>query len=225
MPYFYLDIETIPASDQEIINRIAANVTPPASMKKADTIAAWEAEKKPEAIAEAVSKTGLNGAYGQVAFIGFAMDDADPVCFSWPLSHLNESDLLASFSERISALVGNRYPTVVGHNVASFDLRFLWQRAMVLGVRLPAWLPRDPKPWGDDVFDTMTKWAGARDYIKMDELCFVLGIDGKGDIDGPMIADLFAKHEYQKIADYCISDVEKTRQIHRRMQIAFGEAA
>ncbi|MCO6407318.1 3'-5' exonuclease family protein [Hoeflea alexandrii] len=223
--HLYLDIETIPTADPIIIERVAANVTPPASMKKADTIAAWEAEKKPEAVAEAVSKTGLNGAYGHVAFIGFALDD-DPVeCWSWPLYHEDERALLAGFSEALSDIPFGRIPTIVGHNIANFDLRFLWQRAIVLGVRMPSWFPRDPKPWGDDVFDTMTKWAGARDYIKMDELCFALGIDGKGDIDGSMVGELFAAGEYQKIADYCIDDVEKVRQVHRRMQLAFGAAA
>jgi predicted PolB exonuclease-like 3'-5' exonuclease len=222
--HLYLDIETIPTSDPLIIERVAANVSPPASMKKADTIAAWEAEKKPEAVAEAVSKTGLNGAYGQVAFIGFALDD-DPVnCWSWPLSHEGERHLLASFSDALSNIPLGRIPTVVGHNIANFDLRFLWQRAMVLGICMPSWLPREPKPWGNDVFDTMTKWAGARDYIKMDELCFALGIEGKGDVDGSMVGELFAAGEYQKIADYCVDDVEKVRRIHKRMQIAFGEA-
>lgn len=118
-----------------------------------------------------------------------------------------------------------RTPTIIGHNVCNFDIRFLWQRAIVLGVRMPGWFPRDPKPWGNDTFDTMTAFAGQRGTIGMERLCQALGMEGKGDIDGSMIADLWQAGEYEKIASYCHADVERARAIHRRMQIAFGEAA
>ena len=46
MNYLYLDIETIPAQSPEAHAAIAENVKPPAQMKKAETIAAWEANDK-----------------------------------------------------------------------------------------------------------------------------------------------------------------------------------
>ena len=71
----------------------------------------------------------------------------------------------------------------------------------------------------------MTAFAGARGTIGMDRLCLALGMDGKGDIDGSMVADLWSQGEFEKIASYCRDDVLRTREIHRRMMIAYGEAA
>lgn len=118
-----------------------------------------------------------------------------------------------------------RLPIFIGHNVVNFDIRFIWQRAIVLGIKMPGWFPRDPKPWGHDVFDTMTAFAGQRGTVGLDKLCIALGLEGKGDIDGSMVGDLWAAGEYDRIAEYCKADVERTRAVHRKMLVAFGEAA
>ena len=47
MMKIYLDIETIPGQSPELKTEIAATIKPPGSMKKAETIARWEAEEKP----------------------------------------------------------------------------------------------------------------------------------------------------------------------------------
>ena len=60
-----LDIETVGTSRQDVIDYIAATVKPPATYKKAESIEAWHKEQGPDAIAEAVAKTGLDGAFGQ----------------------------------------------------------------------------------------------------------------------------------------------------------------
>jgi hypothetical protein len=225
MADLFLDIETIPVQDDNGKARIASMIKPPAAMKKADTIAAWEANDKPTAIAEAIAKTSFNAAYGQVCCIGMAIDDGDVTSISWPLNASDETVMIASFFSEIGAALGNRFPTIVGHNVIDFDIRFIWQRCMVLGIRVPAWLPRDPKPWGGDVFDTMTAWAGARNTISMDNLCLALGIPGKDEIDGSMVAQMFADGKHREIAAYCRSDIERTRAIYRKMQVAFGGIA
>jgi DNA polymerase elongation subunit (family B) len=223
----YLDIETIPSQSPEVHARIAETIKPPANYKKAETIAVWEQHEKPAAVKEAIAKTSFDGSVGHVCCIGWA----------WELGGANAGSI-DSVNQEVGLLSGvfsqldielNRVPwqqpVIIGHNVANFDIRFLWQRAIVLGVRMPRWFPRDPKPWGNDVFDTMTAFAGSRGTIGMERLCLALGMDGKGEIDGSMIADLWAKGEHEKIAEYCRSDVERTRKIHHRMQIAFGDAA
>lgn len=223
----YLDIETIPSQSPEVHARIAETITPPANYKKADTIAQWEQEQKPALVKEAIAKTSFDGSVGHVICIGWAWGDSEPRAHTIP-DVGQERDYIAEMVGLIDHRVSmehNRYPTIIGHNVVNFDIRFLWQRAIILGIRMPAWFPRDPKPWGNDVFDTMTAFAGQRGTIGMDRLCLALGMDGKGDVDGSMIADLWAAGEYEKISTYCRADVERTRAIHRRMQIAYGEAA
>ena len=226
MPNFlYLDIETIPARDPAIIAQIAADVKPPAAMKKAETIAAWEANDKERAVAEAVSKTSFDGGYGQVCCIGWAWDDDKPNTIHMD-GAMEESAVLAGFSSLMSAMRPSfEMPVIVGHYVADFDLRFLWQRAFSLGVQMPAWWPRDPKPWSKEVHDTMTIWAGAKGSISLDKLCRVLGVQGKGDVDGSMVASMFERGEYDAIAEYCMDDVERVRSIHRKMLVALGEVA
>lgn len=225
--YLYLDIETIPAQSPEVRARIAETVKAPGSMKKAETLAQWESEQKPAAVEEAIAKTALNGAYGHICCIGWAIDDGQVYHTSWQgLPHFAEHNPIVALFNHVSEECGAyRRPVIVGHNVSSFDIRFIWQRCIALGIRAPAWLPRDPKPWGNDVFDTMTAWAGSRDTISMDNLCAALGLPGKGEIDGSMVGKLFAEGRHEEIAEYCRADVERTRQIHRKMMIAFGQEA
>lgn len=225
MTYLYLDIETIPAQSEEARAAVAATVKPPASMKKADTIAAWEKDQKAAAVEEAIAKTSFNAAYGQICCISFTFDDAPATSISWPINAESEKLMISAFFDEAGKIIGNRFPVIVGHFITGFDIRFIWQRCMVLGIRVPAWLPKDPKPWDAGVFDTMTAWAGARDTISMDNLCQALGIPGKGDVDGSMVGQMFAEGKHKEIAAYCRDDIERTRAIHRKMQVSFGEAA
>lgn len=229
MNFLYLDIETIPAQDDETRALVAQSVKPPAAMKKADTIAAWEANDKPQAVADAIAKTSLDGTYGHICCIGFAVNDAAPDCrylFGKYSAESEASALREFFAKADEFGANNPYPVcVVGHNVIGFDIRFIWQRAIILGVPVPRWFPRDPKPWGNEAFDTMLAFAGQRGTIGMDRLCRVLGIEGKTDIDGSMVASLWEAGRSDNIARYCMDDVERTRAIHRRMLVSFGEVA
>lgn len=230
MTNLFLDIETLPTDRADVRDYIASTITPPANLKKPESIAAWKAEKKGDAIDEAISKTGLDGAFGRICVIGWAWNDEGPqyTALSEPGQAGDEKGMLGEFA--LALEMGHKrnhldgYPTVIGHNIINFDLRFLWQRCMVNGIRLPAWFPRDPKPWDDTVFDTMLRFAGQRGTIGLDRLCLALGLPGKDGIDGSMVADLWAK-DPKAVADYCMADVERTRAVYRKMSIAFGEAA
>jgi hypothetical protein len=219
--FLYLDIETIPTTDADRIAEIAATITCPGNITKPESITAWEAEKKPKLVEEAVAKTSFSGAYGKVCCVGWAWGDSDPISVIG-----EEAYVMASAIDRID-MSAPQYglTTIVGHYVANFDLRFLMQRAIVLGIPLPSWFPRDPKPWAKDVFDTMAAWAGPKDSISLDNLCKVLGIPGKDGVDGSMVAGMWQRGEFDAIAEYCRADVERVRNVHRKMQVAFGELA
>ena len=91
MTVLFIDIETIPAQGDEAKARIASSIKPPGAMKKADTIAAWEKDQKPQAIEEAIAKSGLNGAYGHVCCIGWAFGDDEPQSVIWPMDVTDEA--------------------------------------------------------------------------------------------------------------------------------------
>lgn len=224
MNRLYLDIETLPTANPEHIADIAASITVPGNISKAETIAAWEAEKKPALVAEAVSKTSFNGAYGMVCCVGWAWNDDPPSC---TLLIEGEKEVLS----RAMSLIEIDRPKyeafhqtqIIGHYVADFDIRFLWQRAFALGVKMPVWFPSDPKPWSKEVFDTMAAWAGSKGSISLDNLCKALGVEGKSGIDGSMVAGMWAEEKHQEVGAYCQDDIERVRNVHRKMQIALGE--
>jgi predicted PolB exonuclease-like 3'-5' exonuclease len=62
----------------------------------------------------------------------------------------------------------------------------------------------------------MSAWAGAKGTISMDKLSRALGMEGKGDFDGSMVADAWANGQHETIIEYCKDDVRKTRAIHGR---------
>lgn len=221
MARLYIDIETLPGQPGWVRDDVAAGVKPPATLKKAESIAAWERDERPAAVQEAWERTALDAAYGQVCCIGWAVEDGPVQTRVVADTSLEaERELLADvFGEwqRMHSTSGTR-PVVVGHFVTGFDLPFLWRRGVVHGVRPPMWLPRNPKPWSEAVIDTMSLWAGDRDRISLDKLCKALGVPGKG--DGPTGADVWPMAQagkWDEIAAYCAADVERARVACKRM--------
>jgi hypothetical protein len=213
----YLDIETIATNTQTHIDYIEKTIKPPAVMKKAETIARWEAEEKQSAIDEAVARTGLDGAMGRICVIGFALEDDEVLLHA---SADNEASVLAGFADVMrSADIFNL--TTIGHYVSGFDLRFLLQRYMVNRITPPEFLRRavDAKSWeSEKVFDTMTQWAGFKGSISLDKLCMALGIESpKGDMDGSMVNQYVKDGRLNEVVEYCKRDVEAVRAVHKRM--------
>lgn len=220
----YLDIETIGTEDPEIIAEIAAEIQPPKTMSKPETIAKWEAEEKPALVKAAVGKTAFDGALGKIICIGWKFGGGD----AWTRSvvegatcALNEADVLRAFFDHVRETLEHHHvrATIIGHNIIGFDLRFLWQRAAINGVKPPPCIPFNAKPWDDGVYDTMLRWnpeTGKR--ISLDRLCRALKIQSpKGDMDGSKVWDAYRAREHEKIAEYCARDVEAVAECHRRM--------
>lgn len=210
----YLDIETIPCQSPEYKAKVRDGIKPPGNIKKPESIAQWLSENADDAATEAVAKTSFDPAHGHICCIGFAIDDGNPAYYE-ARSIVEERALLEGFFSNMPRMGLVRF---IGHNVSGFDLRFILCRSIALGVPIPTIFPRDIKPWSQEVFDTMIAWAGTRGTIGQDRLCEALGLPGKGDFDGSMVADAWANGEYAKIANYCLQDVETVRAIHRRFE-------
>lgn len=220
MTLLYLDLETIPSQLPGIREEFLAAVQAPGQYKKADSIAEWMRENREAEAEKAWLATSFDGGLGQVCVIGFAFGDEAPASYSvGDLSRDQETQLLQDFF----SLLTDRQPTkVIGHNVIGFDLKFLWKRAMVLDVKPPFWLPRDPKPWADNVADTMLMWdKDQRAGGSLDRLCRLFGIPGK--LDGMSGADVWPAMLLGKVDDvarYCENDVLVTRALYERMIFA-----
>lgn len=211
----HIDIETIPNQSAQYRAKVREGIKPPGTIKKPESILQWLEENAETATDEAIAKTSFDPAYGHICCIGWAIDD-EPVQAALTGSSLdNEASVIDEFFDSLPKMGMAKF---IGHYITGFDLRFIMCRAIVLGVKIPSIWPRDPKPWDQGVFDTMIAWAGVRGTISQDRLCEALGLPGKGDFDGSMVAAAWANGEHQRIAEYCRSDVETVRAIHRRFE-------
>lgn len=243
MTYLYLDIETVPAQRPDVLDDIReakrkdldaalAAIVPPGNYKKDETIAEWMTNEAPKIadglrstfdadVDEAYRKTGLDGSFGEVCVIGWAIDDGEP---STIYTGNDEGWLLHDFGAKLSRAIRQsdfHSTCIVGHNVSAFDLRFLAQRSIVRGIRPHPVISRaaQAKPWElERVYDTMVQWSGVGGRIKLAKLCKALGIPSPKDgIDGSKVWDYVKAGRIDEVAEYCTRDVEATRAVHRRM--------
>lgn len=240
MTAIYIDIETIPPQSPEIIERLSerrraktleemAAVTAPGNYKDPVKIAEFIDAKRTEiqaasiqALEDEIASLSLDGTWGQIVCVAWAISDG-------PIQHIEVGELsLGSEREMLDELFGQwrsqvgkstygTRPVVVGHNVIAFDIPYLWRRGVIHGVRPPLWLPRNPKPWAETVFDTMTQWAGDRGRISMDDLCVALGLPGKDGMTGKDVWPAVQAGKLDEVVSYCRADIERTRAIHQRM--------
>jgi len=167
-------------------------------------------------------KSSLDGTFGQIVVAAYAIDDGPTVAVyneDWQ-SDTAEAGVLKDLFDALTSLhnpSSSPRPTFVGHNIIGFDLRFIYQRSIQRGIKPPSFFPINAKPWDNNVFDTMTQWAGTGNRVKLDTLCKVLGLSGKGDIDGSKVWDYIQAGRIVEVAEYCKHDVKIVRDVWRRM--------
>jgi hypothetical protein len=250
-----IDIETIPNQDPAVLDAIRAsladNFKAPSTMTKEQAckelgmtdpdkikftskdsaLAAWaerfKEEKGEEAAQELWRKTSFDGGSGQIAVVGIALDDAEPITFYSEDWANDEAKVLRAAFDAIKDVYtpsSDRRPVFIGHYVTEFDLRFIFQRAVVLGIKPPSIIPFHARPWDDHVFDTMTRWAGIKGSVKLDKLCDALGLAGKTEgMDGSQVWDYVKAGRIAEVATYCANDVRMARAAYKRM--TFAQAA
>lgn len=217
----HLDLETIPTTRPDVVEYLTKSIKPPATFKKAESIAAWHKDEAPGAAEEAVRKTSLDGTFGRICVIGWAIDDGQAMYLA---DEQDEGALLKEFHAVLQHALrraDDYVVRIVGHNVASFDLRFFMQRSMIHGIQPHVALARaaKAKPWESQVvFDTMVQWAGVGGRVKLDTLCQAFGITSpKGELDGSKVWDWVQAGRIKEVGEYCIKDVEATRAVFKRM--------
>lgn len=215
-----LDIETAPsesdaaiASVRKEIEREIAEISAPANYKDEAKIEAYKSDKAAEIAAsfqDRIHKHSFCGGFGKIVCLGFAIDQEDVVTL-----YGEERDIINGFYQFIMRL-GSGEKTFVGHNI-QFDLRFIYQRSILLGIEPPQCIPFNARPWDNNIFDTMIQWAGVGNRISLDRLCTLFGIEGKEGMDGSKVWQAYKEGRIDEIAEYCADDVKKTREIAYRM--------
>jgi hypothetical protein len=139
----------------------------------------------------------------------------------------NEQDEAQALKEFL-ALMADFDPEcdwIVGHNILSFDLPFIFQRCLVNSIPF--------KPFVDlseynvrGVFDTMRRWSfgDRRSNPSLDDLAWVFGFESSKteDVEGSKVFELYQAGKLAEIREYNLNDVRVTRKVYERMVACFG---
>ena len=179
---------------------------------------------------EKILKTGLDGAYGEIMVIGYAIEDSEPQAIFRDSIEASEKEMLTQWFETLTTQLkllsksDNPIVKIIGHNVRAFDNMFLYNRCVILGVRPPQWFLRclDSSPYSDEVFDTMTRFCGFRNTISLSKLVDVLDLQAKGseieeEIDGSQVWSFIEQNKINEVVEYCKGDVKRCQQAYKRM--------
>lgn len=198
MNKLYLDIETLPAGDEmtDILKDIY-------SRKRKN-------KYTPRTFEEFVESTGLDGSYGRIACISYAVNDE-------PIKTLfgDEKKLLADFWN-----IAKNADLFIGFNLMDFDLRFIYQRSVILGIK-PSQFLSFARYRNFPIFDIMWEWNkwNFQNKISLHALSKVLGIPSskEGEIEAKDVAKAYRDGRIKEICQYCEKDVEATRKIYQKM--------
>lgn len=197
----FLDIETLPAAGDKMD-----------VLKKL-----WEeSDKKPAkeklTFDNYFRLTSLSGEFGRIFCIGFAVDNGQVDCIAG-----DEKTILTKFWE-----IAKDADLFIGHNIIDFDLRFIYKRSIINGIR-PSKSLSFARYRSEPIFDTMKEWEKWSNFnISLHKLSVVLGIASPKEqgIDGSKVYDYFLAGKGGEIIEYCKRDVEATRKVYRK--ITFG---
>jgi 3'-5' exonuclease len=196
MNKLFLDIETIPAHEDshEILREI---------YRKKKSIFEKDFERY-------LLQTSFDGGFGRIACISYAINDDSVKTLSG-----EERKLLQDFWE-----IAKSIDLFVGFNVIDFDLRFIYQRSVVLGVK-PTIELSFARYRNNPIYDIMHEWKkwNMSASISLDTLSKILSLPTSkgGAIEGKDVAKAFKDGRIKEICEYCEKDVELTRKIYKKM--------
>jgi len=114
---------------------------------------------------------------------------------------------------------------IVGHNILSFDLPFIFQRCLINNIPVRPFINLGEYNVRG-VFDTMRHWwlGDRRSRVSLDDIAWALGIESSktSEVEGSKVFDLYQAGRLAEIREYNLNDVRVTRKIYERMVACFG---
>ncbi|HEX8181161.1 MAG TPA: hypothetical protein VF525_16570 [Pyrinomonadaceae bacterium] len=170
----------------------------------------------------------LHAEYGRVLTIGLIIEHDWQVTHFGLLGrerpsghfHLNEHRTLRAFWRLLQDFNVGR-DLIIGHNVLDFDLPFLYKRSRINRVH-PSVLLSFARYRSAPIYDTMREWAHWNPHaplVALDQLADILGVGltKTEGMDGSRVYDEFLAGNHDRVATYCLRDVELVRAIYYRM--------
>jgi 3'-5' exonuclease len=223
MSHLFLKITTIPCQRHSILDDLRSKVTAPAKLSNADSIKKWLEDNREAAAQEALIKTSYDGSLGEIISIAWAFDNDEVRCVDRSLN-ICESVLLDQFFSGLQEDVlrspnsSDRYAArIVGHNILGFDLRFLFQRAVIHSVQPPFDLGHDNRYNNSRVYDIMVAWAGFNKYLSLPDLAQALGHHANQSLGAAEVWDCVKNSKIDVVSDLNWSEVSLIRQLFHAM--------
>jgi DNA polymerase elongation subunit (family B) len=219
----FIDIETLPPPEEMRASLNPALVSKLESRHRETRCDADDAE----CTEEQFRRLALHAEYGRVLTVGMIVEHEGKVVCRGVLGreresmrfHLDEAKTLRGFWKQLREF-DDRKDLIIGHNIFDFDLLFLYKRSIIHRVQ-PSVRLSFARYRSRPIFDTMKEWElwAWRPGIKLDELAEVLhlGMTKTEGMDGGSVYDRYREGSHQEIADYCMQDVELTREIYYRL--------
>ena len=193
-----------------------------------DIKAQWEcemAETKSADVAQAQwEKTSFNPDVATIACIciGWFDDNEYKTATFTQAEFISEAEMLEELHFTVNNICSKHgaqvtKPNFIGHNIAKFDLPFIWKRSVINDIETCRGVKWVDARHGVNCFDTMIAWAGFGNRISADNLCKILNIKGKTEgMDGSKVYDTW-QVDPQKVVNYCHDDVALVKEIHQRL--------
>lgn len=200
----FLDIETIPAAGSDLPK---LKDLYDKKKKKYE----FSGQKYTKKFKDFVESTNFSGTFGQILCLCYAINDDEVKCLSG-----KEINILRDFWN-----LAQDVDIFVGHNVMDFDLRFIYQRSIIMGIK-PTKELSFARYRNYPIFDTLREWQkwnmSSNGYDSLDALAQAMDIPSpKEGIDGSQVYKFYQMGKTQEICDYCMRDVETTRKVYKKM--------
>lgn len=148
---------------------------------------------------------------------------AEPEC--------SESEIIGRFFEGIERFT----PTLVSWNGCAFDLPVLHYRALIHGVTAARYWENGNNDqsfrWNNylgryherhtDLMDVLSAYQG-RAAAPLDEIATLCGLPGKMGMSGDKVWDCILAGDYDRVRDYCETDVLNTYLVYLRFELMRG---
>jgi hypothetical protein len=175
----------------------------------------------------------LHAEYGRILSIGLIVEHDWKVVHCGLLGrerpsgrfHLDEARTLRAFWKLLKDFNVGR-DLIIGHNAMDFDLPFLYKRSCINRIH-PSILFSFARYKSAPIYDTMREWAHwnpQAPHISLAHLAEILnvGITKTEGMEGSRVYEEFMAGSHDRIAEYCLQDVQMARAIYYRMVFPEG---
>ena len=209
------DIETIP--NTSLIDRLPEPEVKAGNLKDPAKIA----EKIEEAKKAQIEKMALSPLYGRICcWCAHDGENSTGSC----ITEETDAEETAVIERAFQLLGSDSLSLIVTYNGTTFDLPFLYRRAVILGIdpaefKMPPLSAMLKRYDNDKHLDLMQVWCGFGQFEKLDTLSALILDDHKVEIDFHDFPELIKTSEGRdKLIAYCEHDVELTYRLYTRIK-------